>query len=107
MEARRAGRVITNFSAEIIYRDKRYAGSIENLSPVGAYVVTAPAQSAGDFAPDSSLEIRFQFPSGEEIILDCKIIWSYSTPPHGYTHSIGVEIIDPPRTYQETLKTLR
>ena len=106
MEARHSKRVIINFPAEIICRDKRYAGSIENLSPKGAYVLTAPVRDLRDFAANSLLELRFQFPSGEKLNLHCRIKWSYVTPPHGYTYSIGVEILDAPLTYLETLKAL-
>ena len=106
MKERQTKRIIINLPAELICGDRRYAGSIENLSPVGAYVVTAPAQSSLDFSPHSSLELRFRFPSGEKLNLHCIVKWSYATPPHGYTHSIGLEIIDPPLTYQETLTTL-
>jgi len=102
----RPKRIIISLPAELICGDRRYAGSIENLSPVGAYVVTAPAKSSLDFSPHSPVALRFQFPSGERLDLHCTIKWSYATPPHGYTHSIGLEIIDPPLTYQETLTTL-
>ncbi len=107
MEARRSRRVIVNLPAEIISGDKRFASSIENLSNEGAYVVTAPLKSFSDFATDTLLELRFQFPSGEKLHLHCKVKWSYKTPPHGYTNSIGLEIINPPLIYQEILKTLQ
>ncbi len=105
MEARRSKRVIMNWPAEIVCGSARYAGSIENLSPEGAYVVTAPTKDPRDFAADSMIELRFKFPSGEKLNLHCRVKWSYSTPPHGYTHSIGLEFIDPPLTYRDTLKT--
>jgi hypothetical protein len=107
MDARRSRRIIVNLPAEIVIGDKRYASSIENLSEEGAYIVTAPLKSSTEFIPESPLELRFAFPSGEKLNLHCKVKWSYQTPPHGYTTSIGVEIIDPPLTYKETLKTLQ
>ena len=104
-DARRHERKIVNIRAELVCGDRRYAGSIENISPAGVYVVTAPTRSTRDFAPDSALELRFKFPSGEKLNLHCIVKWSYSTPPHGLTNSIGLQIIDPPLTYKEFLKT--
>ena len=106
MEARQFKRAILDIPAEIITEDKRRAGTIENLSDEGIYVVAAPAKSEKDFFPGTELEIRFQLPSGEKLSLHCVIKWSYLTPPHGYTFSIGLKITDPPLTYQESLKTL-
>ena len=42
MEARRSKRAILDIAAEIIDGDRRRAGTIENLSDEGMYVVTAP-----------------------------------------------------------------
>lgn len=106
MDARNAGRVITTFPAEIICGEKRYAGSVENLSPDGAYLVTGPVKIPMEFAPDLFLALKFHVPTGETLDLHCRIKWSYPTPPHGYTHSIGVEIIAPPLIYMEILKNL-
>lgn len=104
--ARRHKRIIVKIRAELVCGDKRYASSIENISRGGAYVVTAPTRSSSVFAPDSAFELKFEFPSGEKMNLHCVIKWSYSTPPHGLTNSIGLKIIDPPLAYKESLKTL-
>ena len=96
MESRRSNRKIVDWPAEIIAADQRYAGSIENISPEGIYIVTAPTQSFRDFAVDSFVNLRFSLPSGENLSLKCRIKWSFQTPPHGYTNSLGLEIIDPP-----------
>ena len=105
-DARRHKRIIVNIRAELVCGDKLYAGSIENISPGGAYVVTAPSKSSRDFAPGSVLELKFKFPSGEKMNLHCIVKWSYSTPPHGLTNSVGLKITDPPSAYKESLKTL-
>jgi hypothetical protein len=107
MDARRSERVILNQPGELIVGDKRYACSIENLTGEGAYVVTAPANDSRELTPATLLELRFTFPSGEKYRLHCNVEWSYLTPPHGYTHSIGLAIVDPPLTYKEHLKGLR
>ncbi len=94
-----------NVPAEIISGERRYASSIENLSPHGAYIVTAAAKGFPDIVPDTPLELRFRLPTGEKIKLGCRVKWSYLTPPHGYTNSIGLEILDPPVSYQEIFKS--
>ena len=106
MESRRFKRVVVDMPAEIIVGDSRYASSIENLSSEGIYIVTAPLKSPLDFVPDTPIELRFSLPSGERLHLSCRTKWSYQTPPHGYTNSIGLEVIDPPYTYMEFLKNL-
>lgn len=104
MDIRRSERVIFTIPAEIIIGDKRYACSIENLSGEGAYVVTASTKNSDIFSPATSLELKFKFPSGENHVLNCRVEWSYLTPPHGYTNSIGLNIIDPPLSYKNNLK---
>ena len=106
MEMRRHKRAIVSLQAEIIANDKRYATSIENLSDEGAYIVMATSQPSLNFSADTHLELRFRMPSGEKISLQCKVKWSYQTPPHGYTNSVGLEIIEKPPEYNEALKTL-
>lgn len=104
MEARRSKRTIISLPAEIISKDSRHAASIENLSDEGIYLVTAPANPSPDLTPATIIELRFRFHSGEKMCLHCRVKWSYPTPPHGYTNSIGLEIMDPPLTYIESLK---
>ena len=107
MKAKRSKRVILEIPAEIITENKRCAGTIENFSDNGMYIVTAPAKSENDFPPGTETEIRFQLPSGEKLVLHCKIKWSFLTPPHNYTFSIGLKIKDPPPSYHEALQALR
>jgi len=106
MEARSFKRKIVNIPAEIIDGDKHRAGTIENLSDNGIYVVIAPIKSEKDLSPGTELEIRFLLPSGEKMQLPCVVKWSYLTPPHGYTFSVGLNITTPPLTYQKALNTL-
>jgi len=107
MESRRSRRLILSLPAEIICGDRRYPGSIENISAEGIYLVTPATMSGEDLAPGTMPELRFRFLSGEEMHLHCRIKWSYPTPPHGYTNSLGLEIMDPPLTYKEILNTLK
>lgn len=106
MEARRHKRIMINLKAELIMGDTRHACFIENMSDTGIYIVTAPTKSSLDFAPESAFELRFKLPSGDKLNLQCSVIWSFPTPPHGYTNSVGLEIKDPPLSYLEALKEL-
>lgn len=106
MDARQHKRVIVTLEAELIFQDYRIASSIENLSEEGVYLIIPHSKSAFDFTPGTLLELRFQLPSGEKQRLNCKVKWLYNTPPHGLTNSIGMEIIDPPLSFKESLKAL-
>ncbi len=107
MEKRRSRRKIVSLEAELISGGISYKGFIGNISGDGIYIRTAPTKTTINFAPKTTLELKFQLPSGETLNLHCKVIWSYKTPPHGLTYSMGVKIIDPPPKYKEFLETLQ
>ncbi len=106
MEARRHKRMIVSLPAEITTGDTRFAGSIENLSDEGLYLVTAPSKASLNFKSNVPVELSITFPSGEKINLTCRVKWSYQTPPHGYTNSLGLEILEKSPEYKEALITL-
>lgn len=106
MEARQHKRIIVNLPAELILKDTRYACTIENLSEKGLYAIAAPRKSS-EFTAGAPAEVRFLSPSGEKLVLQCKIIWSYLTPPHGYTSSIGMEITEYPSAYTHLLESVK
>jgi hypothetical protein len=106
MESRQNKRFIVGLEAELLFGDTHIACSIENLSEVGIYIITSYSKTVSEFPPDTGIKLIFQFPNGERQCLDCKVKWHYKTPPHGVTNSVGMEIIDPPPSYLESLKTL-
>jgi len=107
MKARRHKRLIVSLPAEMTAGDIRLSASIENLSDAGLYLITAPSKDPLNFDTDSPVELFFTLPSQEKIRLNCKVRWSYRTPPHGFTNSVGLEIIDPSPEFRESLNTLR
>lgn len=107
MEARRHKRLIVRLPAEITAENTHIAGSIENLSDEGLYLITAPTKISLNFESEVPVDLLITFPSGEKINLTCRVKWSYETPPHGYTNSLGLEIIETPSEYIEALKTLQ
>ncbi|MBI4680203.1 MAG: hypothetical protein HY753_03050 [Nitrospirae bacterium] len=69
-------------------------------------MISAPANPMIDLQPGTAFDLKFQLPSGQNVNLHCKVKWSFKTPPHCLTSSMGLEIIDPPEEYKELLKTL-
>ena len=106
MEARRHKRLIVSLPAEIIAEDTHITGSIENLSDEGLYLVTAPSKTSLNIKSDVPVELSITFPSGEKINITCKVKWSYPTPPHGYTNSLGLGILEKPPEYKLALQTI-
>jgi len=106
MEARKHKRFIVSLEAELLFGADHIACSIENISEVGIYIITSHSKSDADFPPGTNLELIAKFPGGEDQRLNCKVKWQYRTPPYGVTTSIGMEIVDPPPSYIESLKTL-
>jgi len=106
MDKRQARRKIVNIKAELIQGDGHYASVIENISHKGIYAVVSPARTSFEFTPDSTVELKFEFPAGEKQHLHCRIKWSYKTPPHELTSSMGMEIVDAPSSYIEMLEAM-
>jgi hypothetical protein len=105
-EKRRFKRKTVNIEVDIVVSDKYVKGFIENISEEGLYVLTAPTKEDVSFAPGTECILNFSTPSGEKILLNCRIIWSYKTPPHGLTYSLGIEIERRPKEYKKFLDTL-
>ena len=106
MDKRSDERHSVDFKAELLYDGKNYAGLVENISENGLYVIAHPLNKAIDFHSGTELNLKFQLSSGEIVNLPCKVKWSYKTPPHGLTFSIGTEIMEPSQEYKEYLKSL-
>ena len=97
---------ITSFRATLVSDDTVYPGIIETLSGNNLYITAASKPSTPDFMPGKTLKVNFHSDSGKEISLFCKIQWSYKTPPHGVTDSLGMEIIKKPSNYEEFFEKL-
>ncbi len=99
-------RIPVEFEAEIISSGRRYKGVVENLSEDGIYVRTVPVKTTIDFTSGKTLEVEFQFPSGETLNLPCKVEWSNKTSSNGLTYNLGLVFIEKSLTYEELFKTL-
>ncbi len=96
MDNRGAKRITAGYKTEIIYNDLCYTGVIENLSASGANVLTDQVESGINFLPDDLIELKFDSPAGETVVLKCKVMWSSKIPPHDIRHRIGMEIDELP-----------
>ena len=101
MERRLLKRKIVSIKAEVVLDGEKSAGLIENISEGGIYLVTASSKHAGEFSAGKAANVRFIGPSGATIDLHCNILWGYKTPPHGMTHSVGMEIKTPSQEFTD------
>jgi hypothetical protein len=108
MGKRPSKRKIVSLNAELISGSKSYTGIIENVGVKGVFIRIPSAESAIDFVPGATPQLKFQSPSGETLNLQCEIKWlhTYKTPSKDLINKIGMEIIDPPTIYTEFFKTL-
>ncbi len=81
-------------------------GSIESISKNNIYFLSGPTDSSAMFPPGADLELKIFPYSDNPIQIDGIIKWSYRTPPHGYTNSIGIELKNPPVEYKNISDTL-
>ena len=103
MERRRFKRKTLRLNAESISGDTDFAVFIENLSENNICCTTTEK----NFAPGTEFQVKIQSDSGEALNLNCRLQWSYETPPYGVTNSIGMEILDQPTHYRTFLDSLQ
>jgi hypothetical protein len=96
MEKRSSERTKGNYTTEIIYRNNRYTGMIENISWSGVNVSTDPLDPEINFLPDELLDLKFVSPAGKTVILKCMIIWSSKIPPGNARNRIGLQLMGRP-----------
>ncbi len=106
MEKRIHKRKIVDYKVEVIADGISYAGIVENISEKGLYIIVNPLKTSIDFMSRAKLELKFQLPSGESLNLPCHVKWSYKTPPHGLTYSMGMEILKQSPEYIEFFSNL-
>lgn len=107
MEKRRSKRKRVHIEAEIISGQDNCPGMIENISEHGLCIETDSEDILGvkdRFHPGTDFEIRFRAPSGDEIKINCRVVWSFRAAPQGLRKKIGMEIIFPPPSYIDFLR---
>ena len=105
MERRRAKRLTVNLKAERLSCTKNCSVFIENLSETGISMITTPAKRIA-YVPGSAINLKLKISNGNTIKLNCNVKWSYDNSAEDMAHSVGLEILDPPKEYKEFIKTL-
>ena len=117
MEQRRSDRKDINIKTALIFENQNHSAYIQNISQEGLSIKTSPSTSDLDYEPGKKLELKFQVPTGETMILLCRIVWSFKTPrkkpkpipgmePMPQYTTMGVEIIQPMDQYIEFVNSL-
>ncbi len=106
-KSRRSKRINVGIGAELISGSRHYKGFIKSISLNGFFVITSPTKTISPFRPGSMIRIMFEIPSGEELILNCEIIWLHSvkTQTQGLFNSMGLEILTQSLKYKNFYKT--
>ncbi len=96
---------VVRYKAELISNNETYPGFIENFSVDDIYIQIPPTMSDADSLPGTLFKLIVKPPFGESVNFDCRIKWSYKTPPGGLLNIIA-EITDPVLTYETFYKNL-
>jgi hypothetical protein len=102
MERRNSQRKKARVEAEFVSEDFSCTGIIENLSVRGISLETDSAtllSQSTRFTSGRKFQVKFQTPAGGLITLNCKVIWSFKTAPHGLRKKVGMEVVFPPPSY--------
>ncbi len=108
MKRKRAKRKVVSLDTEFILGDKSYKGLIDNVSEGGLRIKTIPMKTAPCSIPGTTLELKFQHPSGKKLNLHCEAIWVHINRnlPQCLITTMGIKIIDPPEEYKTFIKSL-
>jgi GAF domain-containing protein len=99
-------RIDTKISAKVTIDSKYYEGTIGNLSEEGLFEIAFIDLEVSDFVPEKIIRVKFHEPSGEELNLECKIVWLRLNRdnPDSLTYCMGMGIISPPASYKKFVK---
>ncbi len=97
---------IVALKAELIFGEMICEGLIESISGNSVYFLSGPTRLSTKFHPGTDLKLILFPPSDFPVQMDGTVRWSYKTPPHGFTNSVGIEINNPPTEYTNILDTL-
>ena len=108
MERRNTQRKKVRIEAELVSEEISCTGLVENLSVRGISLETDSSDLLSQstrFAPGTKFQVKFQTSAGELITLNCKVIWSFKTAPHGLRKKVGMEVVFPPPSYIDFCQT--
>ncbi len=105
IEKRKHERIRVALEAAFISQEIWSAGFIRNISEYGLNAIIRPEKSISGFYPADILVLKLDIPSGENLNIPCRRVWTRLVSPHKFSMNIGVEIQDPPTPYRGFLKT--
>jgi len=97
---------IVKLKAELLSGSHSYPGFVESFSKDDVFISASPTMEDDDSCPGKTFRLKFTSPCGKKVNLNCKVKWSYKTPPHGYTNSIGLEILNQQTPYKDIINAL-
>jgi hypothetical protein len=101
-------RTPVTLQAKIVSGGETYTGFIQNVSESGVgYFIESVIKVEKDFAPRKKIELSFQLPSGETVLLKCEIIWYSRESSDDKKLSVGLKIIEPPQKYMKFVQNLK
>jgi hypothetical protein len=106
MERRSSERIKADLGAEIILNNINYPGKIENISDEGLFVKVLSEDLTLDFHPGTIFKLIPELPSGKEICLECRVVWSEKDSIDGVTDNLGLRILETTPEYDEFVKSL-
>ena len=96
---------IVRYKVELISNTETYPGFVETVSEKDIFLSVPPIMSEVDSSPGSPFRLVINPPSGESVNFDCRIKWSYKTPPGGLLNIIA-EVTDSLPTFKTFYRSL-
>lgn len=106
MNNRYSDRIPVELEAEVVLDNHGYEGKIENISDEGIFLKAFSDGISLDFTGGTIIQLKPDLPFGEQVELECRVVWSKKDKENRYTNEIGLEILNPPPSYDEYVKTL-
>ncbi len=106
MERRQSFRKKINMSANLLASGEHHTVTINNLSIKGVSITTRPMTSSRAFSKEKLFQLKFKTLKGSSMDLQCRVKWSFKTPPVGLTDIMGLEIVNPPAEFETYFRTL-
>ena len=107
MERRQSRRIPYFLDAQMVSETNTYDGTIGNVSEKGIECLMASENKRQDtIAPHKKVKLNFQIPSGDEIILRCKVVWVFLPPIYENTIQVGMEIMSSSLAYRDFINNL-
>ena len=100
MEKRIFKRIYANIHARYFFDDIMYTGTITNLSENGMFIII----NTDLYYFKSRFNVELLIVNGS---LDIPVMLSRFVETDGFYHSMGVEVVDPPKQYLEFVTSLK